>query len=383
MTRLSWWWPPGRFGPAALLVAVLCALTDSAVLLRPSPALDGWKPIAALGALILVDLALALPPRWAGWVAAAHAVALVTSPLLLPDRAVAEPEMNNLGAWVAAFLAGAWLRTPAAVAALAALAAGGLVNQAVDDWPAVLVITGAGVLLPGLLGRLTTTRRTHLTELEHLTREREAAIQEAVANDRGAIARDLHDGLSHHMSAIAVHAGAARLNLSSDTKDQRAAVQQAVTAVETAGRSALLDLRRLLDLLHRPYDESDRQPGLQSLDTLLDGVRSAGLKVEAIVQGPQRELPASLDVALYRIVQEALTNALRHGSGDDAVVSLSYGSREIEVAVSNGLTGPGQWTAGRGLAGIRARAQVFGGDVSYGPDGSRWHLRVRLPVEQG
>ena len=394
MTGQSWRWPPGRFGLVALLIAVVCALTDSAVMLRFGPAMDGWPPVVTLVAVILVDLALAAPPWWAGWVAAAHAAVFVVSPWLLPGRPSAEPEMNNIGAWLAAFLAGAWLRSPAAALALGALVAGGVVNHAVErelpnNWTPLLMITVASVLLPGLLGRLTTTRRMHLTDLEHrteqLTREREIAIRQAVTNDRGAIARDLHDGLSHHMSAIAVHAGAARLALNGEL-DRPAAIHQALTAVETAGRSAMLDLRRLLDLLHGEQAGSDRQPGLRNLDELLDGVRAAGLRVRSVVQGPEQELPASLDVAVYRIVQEGLTNALRHGNGDDALVNLSYGSDEINVAVTNGLTedraGSWQGSAGRGLAGICARVRVFGGEVSYGPLGRHWQLRVCLPLEQ-
>ncbi|MDX3005548.1 histidine kinase [Kribbella solani] len=384
-------WLRGRFGLVALGIAVICAGTDAAVMLLFGPPMNNWRPITLLIAAIVVDLALAAPPRWVAWVAGAHAAVFILSPLLMPGRPATEPEVNNFGALIAAFLAGAWLRNRPAGLVLAGLIAAGVIGHGIErdpqsGWDLIILTSSASILLPGLVGRLTITHRTYLADLERrterLTREREIAIREAVADDRGALARDLHDGLSHHMSAISIHAGAARLALADSPPG---GAQQALTSVESASRSAMLDLRRLLDLLHGQPEESDRQAGLGSVEELLVGVRAAGLPVTLTVTGAERELPASLDVALYRIVQEALTNALRHGNGDNARVSIVYEPDAILVAVTNGLgERPAvgwQTSMGRGLAGICSRVRLFGGEVGCGPEGATWQLRVRVPLD--
>ena len=146
----------------------------------------------------------------------------------------------------------------------------------------------------------------------------------------------------------------------------------------------MADLRRLLDLLHADT-EAQRQPGLDNLDELLETVRAAGLPARLTTHGEARELPDSLDIALYRIAQEALTNALRHGEGP-VEIELTHGRTEVALAVTNGTRSDrtnGDDYPHRGLAGIRQRVTLFGGQVSYGelPDGDRWQLRTSFPVE--
>jgi signal transduction histidine kinase len=312
---------------------------------------------------------------------------------------------NNSGLLIAGYRAGAWLRTGPAALALAATVTG----IGVSEWlgggrgaTASLILISMGVtgLLPWLVGRYTTARRAYIADLERATEQRQRheaeAVRRAVLEERETIARDLHDVISHHVSAIGVHAGAARLSLpakglptnkisaeSSGDAEGDAAVRQSLGAVESASRSAMADLRRLLDLLHARDDEAG-QPGLDNLDELLGTVREAGLPVHLTVHGDVREIPGSHDVALYRIAQEALTNALRHGTAP-VESELDRRRTEIVLAVTNKVSfaRPDGEGAHRGLAGIRQRVTLFGGKVEYGqlPEGPSWRFRASFPLE--
>ncbi|HEY0805942.1 MAG TPA: histidine kinase, partial [Pseudonocardiaceae bacterium] len=249
---------------------------------------------------------------------------------------------------------------------------------------------------PWLVGRYTTARRAYLAELEQRAenqrREAESAVEHAVAEERSAIARDLHDVISHHVSAIGVHAGAARMSL--DTAARPAGIADSLSAVEMSSRSAMADLRRLLDILHGDTSNASGQPGLDNLEDLLDGVRRAGLPTRLTTHGVARPLPGSVDVALYRITQEMLTNALRHGDGTPVEIELSYLDTSVSVTARNGIPRQAQPAPtgrraarqqlghARGLNGIRKRAAMFEGTVTYGPDdtGRRWVTTATFPL---
>jgi signal transduction histidine kinase len=251
----------------------------------------------------------------------------------------------------------------------------------------------ADALLPWLVGRYTTARRAYIAELEQRAererRERRQALAEAIAEERSSIARDLHDVISHHVSAIGVHAGVARLKATA-APDAVDAVDLAgsLSAVETSGRAAMADLRRMLDFLHGvPPDPAgeDRQPGLDDLAGLLDTVRGAGLPARVTVRGVPPLLPESLDIAAYRVVQEMLTNALRHGAGGTAEVELRYDENSLTVTTANPLATrprPRPDSPHRGLQGIRSRAALFDGSLAYGPgpDGTTWTTTVTFPL---
>jgi signal transduction histidine kinase len=151
----------------------------------------------------------------------------------------------------------------------------------------------------------------------------------------------------------------------------------------------MVDLRRLLDLLHgQGAGAAGRQPGLDNLDELLDGVRAAGLAATVSTFGEARSLPSSLDVALYRIAQEALTNALRHGDGGLVELELDFQPSNVSLSVTNGFDsgapdGDAEFQH-RGLDGIRQRVTLFGGQVTYGPlpDVGRWRVRVSFPLDE-
>jgi signal transduction histidine kinase len=377
----------GSLRRQSLLVALVCVVCDALLFGVRGPLGNGhWQPWAVLFGGIAVNAALAGPARYSGWVSLAHAVLFAASPLLISTSA-GYVVGNNAGILIAGYRAGAWLRPKPAVLALLAMLAGvtaGCIEgggRTASDLRLIAVSVSVSALLPWLVGRYTTARRAYIADLERAADERrqheEEAVRRAVTEERTTIARDLHDVISHHVSAIGVHAGAARLGL----PEGDSPVRRSLGAVESASRSAMADLRRLLDLLHA--EETAAQPGLDNLDELVETVRAAGLPIRLTLLGEPRELPGSLDVALYRIAQEALTNALRHGEGP-VEVELNHGRTEVVLTVTNGLRAdrPTQNEhAHRGLAGIRQRVTLFGGQVAYGESGTQWQLRTTFPVE--
>jgi signal transduction histidine kinase len=375
----------------ARLIALACLLVDVVMFAEGTPGLPGALRAGGLVAIVCVDAALALPPRYSGQVAVAHAVTAVGLALLLQSAPGADWDL--IGGVIAAYRTGAWLRDRASIGAVVALAAGMAIAGSVAGSGGLLVaVTGIAkdAVIPWLVGRYTSARRGHLAELHH-NREMElrdatAEMERSEARLRTSIARDLHDVISHHVSAIGVHTGAARLKLAARPEFADPDIIDSLTAVEASSRSAMLDLRRVLDVLHRTADATG-QVGLGDLDELFDGVRRSGLAIRFQVTGVPRELPGSVDIALYRIAQEMLTNALRYGDGTTAEVDLDFGRTRVTLSVRNGI-GPRPERAdrsptGRGLVGIRSRAALFGGTVAHGPDGGgkTWETRVSVPFD--
>jgi signal transduction histidine kinase len=211
-------------------------------------------------------------------------------------------------------------------------------------------------------------------------REREAAARVAVAEERSRIARELHDIVAHAVSVMVLQVGAVRHKL----PDAMAEDRDALRGVERAGRTALAEMRRLLAAMRPDGDEAQfvPQPGLDGLNSLLAEVGRAGLPVELHLEGEPYPLPRGLDLSAYRIVQEGLTNALKHARASDADVIVRYRPDEVQIEVrdnGNGtVAGDG---LGHGLVGIRERVKIYGGDMSAHPepDGG-FVLSTRLPV---
>ncbi|WP_153028693.1 sensor histidine kinase [Amycolatopsis sp. YIM 10] len=378
----------GALARQAWLIAVVCMVSDAGVAVLIGPPLTSWRAWAVLLATIAADLALAGPARLSGLVALGHAVLYPLTPLLLNDLPGAEAS-NTAGMLIAGYRAGAWLSTLPAVASLLALLVGSIIGELVErnlagrDWRLLSAILLANTLLPWLVGRYTTERRARIAELE---RREEAAVRRAVAEERSSVARDLHDVISHHVSAIGMHAGAARLGLTDGLDSPDSPVHRSLSAVETSSRAAMADLRRMLDLLHGEQ-AAVRQPGVGNLEELLEGTRAAGLPARLRTQGVPGELPGSVDVAVYRVAQEGLTNALRHGAGGPVDVKLCYRTEEITLSVTNPIAPGHPSTTGegtrRGLAGLRQRVALFGGEFSSGPtdDGRNWLISATFPLE--
>jgi signal transduction histidine kinase len=211
-------------------------------------------------------------------------------------------------------------------------------------------------------------------------REREAAARVAVAEERTRIARELHDVVAHAVSVMVLQVGAVRHKLPESLDEDRDALE----GVERAGRTALTEMRRLLSAMRRDGDEVEftPQPGLDGLDSLLDEVGRAGLPVELHVDGQPFPLPRGIDLSAYRIVQEGLTNALRHAHASDADVIVRYRPDELEIEVrDNGHGTTASEGLGHGLVGVRERVKIYGGEMSAGrsADGG-FVLSTRLPL---
>ena len=214
----------------------------------------------------------------------------------------------------------------------------------------------------------------------HAERERESAARVAVAEERARIARELHDIVAHAVSVMVLQVGAVRHKLPDTLAENR----EALEGVEQAGRTALAEMRRLLGAMRNDGDDVELtpQPGLDTLDSLLEEVGRAGLPVRLHVEGEPFPLPRALDLSAYRIVQEGLTNALKHARAGHADVTIRYGPDDVQIEVRDDGEGDSASDGhGHGLVGIRERVKIYGGDMSAGTAaGGGFVLRTRLPI---
>ncbi|ONI90092.1 ATP-binding protein [Actinosynnema sp. ALI-1.44] len=264
-----------------------------------------------------------------------------------------------------------------------------------EGWLAVAVLACLAAVFFAV--RLARAERAHTRAVQErgwlLERERQTAADSAVDAERARIARELHDIVSHNVSVMVVQAGAARRVLATETDE----ATDALLAVETAGRDTMTELRHMLGLLSPAVegDEVDRlspQPGLSRLSSLVDRISFAGLPVEVRVSGKPVPLPSGVDLTAYRVVQEALTNALKHGDGRKAEVTVRYAEHYLRVEVLNSgpsvLSGtavelPADPGEGRGLLGLRERVAVLGGDLDARRRlGGGFRVRAKIPIEQ-
>src|SRR5690349_814775 len=222
-----------------------------------------------------------------------------------------------------------------------------------------------------------------------LERAREDVAHAAVADERLRIARELHDVVAHSISVMTIQAGAARLLL--DESPERA--EEPLLRVEETGRETLSEMRRLLGVLRRdmvPQGQLEARPSLEHVDSLVEHYRESGLPVDLAIEGTERTLPPGLDLAAYRVVQEALTNALKHAPGAHASVEIDYGSDSLDVSVSNTGAPPARGRkiptgagGGHGLVGMRERAEIYGGRLEAGPSPSGgFRVSARFPLER-
>ena len=217
------------------------------------------------------------------------------------------------------------------------------------------------------------------TRAARAEREREAAARVAVAEERARIARELHDIVAHAMSVMMLQVGAVRHKLPQSLDEDR----EALKGVEQAGRTALTEMRRLLGAMRQDGQalELTPQPGLDRLDSLLEEVGRAGLPVRLHVDGDRFPLPRGVDLSAYRIIQEGLTNALKHADASHADVTVRYGSNELQIEILDDGRGAATTNGvGHGLVGIRERVALFGGVLATGrSDLGGYLLTARLP----
>jgi signal transduction histidine kinase len=215
---------------------------------------------------------------------------------------------------------------------------------------------------------------------ERAERERETAARAAVTEERARIARELHDVVAHSVSVMVLQTGAVRRLLGDDQVRER----EALGTVERTGREALLELRRLLGVLRTPDErvELAPQPGLSELPALVTRTESAGLPVALRIEGEPPPLPLGVDLSAYRIVQEALTNALKHAGPARAEIAIRYRPDAVEIEVSDDGRGSAAANGeGHGLVGMRERVTLYGGELSAGArEGGGYTVRARLPI---
>ncbi len=249
------------------------------------------------------------------------------------------------------------------------------------------------VLLGGawVVGENTRYRRRQAELLreraEHAEREQREREHVAALEERGRLAREIHDVIAHSVSVIAVQAGAARAI--AEQRPDRA--REALGDIETVSKQTLAELRRTLGALRAPADVGtlDPAPGLERLDELVEQVRQAGVSVEVDRDGEPRALPSGVDLSAYRIVQESLTNAVKHAGPTTARVRLRYEPAWLEVVVDDDGPAPGRAPGpngdeppggGHGLLGMRERVSMLGGTFEAGPRGSGFAVRARFPL---
>jgi signal transduction histidine kinase len=339
-------------GPIALYAVAGLAMTAPLALRRRRSLL---MPAIVFGALIVQDIAAGSDartpdPQLAAWIVAAYSVAAYC------DRRGA--------------LAGA------------ALALGATVGWiGIDDFLLPVTVIGAALIA----GRLVHGGQLRTSELElrtvALDRERDALAQAAVVEERARIARELHDVVAHSISVMGVQAGAVRRLLEPEQEEQR----EALLSVERTGREALAEMRRLLGILRRSDDELAHAPPptMAGVAELIGQLRDAGLPVDLRVEGEPVPLGPGVDISAYRIVQEALTNTLKHAGPARASVVVRYLPRALEIEViDDGRGAAHNGGGGHGLVGMRERVALYGGELRAGSEHGRGYaVRARLPLE--
>ena len=355
-----------------LLAAVLVVWLELQVVL-----LDGVTQKAAVAALgAVVCAGLGVRRRWP------LVVGLGTQLLLTAVRPYVDlPAGPVTIAWFCALYALAvWTSNRWFVASLLVVVVAnggpGLLHPDADSTGA-----GFGIVASGLMVLVRVVVGGRDRQLRLAQRERDVAAREAVVEERERIARELHDVIGHHVSTMVVQAGAERRMLPSGHDETR----EVLATIERVGRAALDEMRRMVALLRRDRDEElVPQPTLADLPDLVDRLRATGLPVELTVLGEARALPGAIELSAYRIVQEALTNALKHAGGAAATVQVSYRPEglELEVADEGASRTPAAGADGHGLVGMRERVAMYGGTLEAGHrlEGG-FRVRVLLPVK--
>jgi signal transduction histidine kinase len=219
-------------------------------------------------------------------------------------------------------------------------------------------------------------------QAELLERQQELLAHEAVAEERARIARELHDLVAHNVSVMVVQAGAERHAL----REDQASTREALTSIEQSGRQALAEARRLLGVLRRngEHEELAPQPSLDQIDFLVEQIERAGLPVKLDIEGERVPLPAGVDLCAYRVVQEGLTNALKHAGPAHAEVLLRFTPSALDVELRDdgpGTSQPNGDGAGHGLIGMRERVALYGGEIEAGPrDRGGFEIRAHIPL---
>jgi signal transduction histidine kinase len=369
---------PSRFD-VALAIAVCAELVVEMLLMN--------DPRGPLAANLVAAVAIGAPLAWRRVAPLATIAAIGVAGTLMAAFLTAPQNLGGTFATLAlaAFAAAAHAPRPRALIGLAGITAIVIVVSAeTHDFAVVFPLVVFGGLW--VIGRVARGRARLTAELaaqtQQLERERGERERDAVARERARIARELHDVVAHSLSVMVVQAGAARRVLD---RDPDASVG-ALGNVEATGREALIEMRRLLGILRPAGQDVDHspQPSLERLGALVARSRDAGLEVELRTEGEPGALAVGVDLTAFRLVQEGLTNALKHGGRGPARVTLRWSDEQLEVEVANrvdgdAIVGDALLGSGQGLVGMRERVALCGGVLRAGPVGRGFVVRARLP----
>jgi signal transduction histidine kinase len=372
-------------GLAVILAAgAIISASTTFELVRQDPSVDTPNKAALVVALLAVTLPLAVRRRYPVHVAAVVIVAFIVG------RIVLSPSVTVLSAWEGYVTVWAcWLALYTAVVhrpesrvievvivGIAVVLVVEIVREvyggALRDLPLTqgftLVYDVLVLVMPLVLGAAVRSSRARQRKLvaqaAELQREREENARRAVLEERVRIARELHDVVAHHVSVMGVQAGAARRVMG--TRPEKA--EEVLASIELSSRQAVVELHRLLGFLRRAdqRDELEPQPHLGQLGDLVAQAQQGGLDIRLSVEGEPRPLPGTLEVSAYRVIQEALTNALKHSRGTAATVRVNYGSTVLDIEVRDdgiGPDAPPSTAGGHGLIGMRERVGLHGGHL--------------------
>ena len=284
----------------------------------------------------------------------------------------------------AAYTSGSAARASAAIVSAGLLA--GVVSGLAGGEPAgnILPFT-LWIIVSYGIGRILRRRQLVAAQLGQqvslLEREREQRVQQAVADERARIARELHDVIAHSVSVMVVQAGAGERVLEQEPEQAR----QALLSIRETGSQTLVEMRRLLGLLRHTEEALSfaPQPGIARLGILVEEVRAAGLPTQLQVEGQPKPLAPGIELSAYRIVQEALTNVRKHAGPANAEVLVGYGAHEVTLEIRDDGIGPGnRASSGHGLIGMRERVALYDGSLETGPrPGGGFLVRARLPLQ--
>jgi signal transduction histidine kinase len=356
--QIELWVSDALPGPKAVACPVMLVMTASVAFRRRWPLGAGSAALLANGVLGIVAGYGTSLANGVAWMCALYAIAVWT------DKR--------------RFLAGIGVLVASNVVPFLAHGATGINDVAIFTWVPILAM----VLVRGAVRGRQMQADALAARAELLEREHELRAHEAVAEERARIARELHDLVAHNVSVMVVQAGAERHALGPDQSSAR----DTLASIEQAGRQALVEARRLLGMLRRKDDgsELEPQPSVEHIDVLVEQIERAGLPVKLAVEGERAPLPAGVDLCAYRIVQEGLTNALKHAGPAHAEVVLRYAPRALDVEVRDDGRGPARANgdgAGHGLIGMRERVALYGGALETGArDGGGFAIHAHLPL---
>ena len=372
-----------------LLVALFMVLGVAELVWHIDSAYAGSAPL-----WLSLGVALAIPVPLLFRRSAPLAALIVVAALIVLPRAIVSVEvlfLDGLGVLVVALYSASrharrprdlWsLLVPFCVFTVFSLLIPGFfsVDELGQSVPIVLASWGLGQVVRTWARSRAVLRQS----LDEVTTHQERRTAEAIAVERARIARELHDVVAHCVTVMVLQSGAARLQLTTNPQ----ASDVALLNVERTGRQALVEMRRMLGLLTEDETVTDLtpQPSLIELNALAASFAAAGMLVDVTIEGAPTQLPPGTDLSAYRIVQESLTNALAHGSPETAHVVATYrpDSVEVEIVNTQGHGSIGRPSGGHGIAGMRERAQLFGGTLESGPfEGGGFRVCARFPIDE-